>query len=48
MANLEKGILFLPEKKGDPTPGKGWGVTSYMYNTSSLISLTFSKYFFQL
>ena len=48
MTNLEEGILFLSEKKGDPTPRKGWGVTSHMYNTSSLVSLPFFKIFFQL
>jgi hypothetical protein len=30
MINLEKRILILPEKKGDPTPGKGWEVISYI------------------
>jgi hypothetical protein len=30
MANLEKGILFLPEKKGDPTPEKDGGYLIYV------------------
>jgi len=47
-ANFEKGILLKKSKKGTPTPGKGWGVTSYMNNTSSLVSLIFFEIFFQL
>ena len=47
-ANLEKGILILPEKQEDPTPGKGGRLPHICIILLHLSASNFSKYFFQL
>jgi hypothetical protein len=47
-ANLEKGILFLTEKKGDPISEKGGRLPHIGMTFIHLSASHFSKYFFQL